>query len=156
MANSKRILLIDDDDTILEALQLVLEDEGYLIDMAKTGKEALEKTFKNFYNLVIVDWKLPDTEGTKLLGKFKQTTPKMAKIMLTGYPSMENAIDSVNGRADAFFQKPVKFDRLLQKVKELLNEQQEEQKYSEQKMAEYIETRVKALVPSKDIAESAK
>jgi DNA-binding response OmpR family regulator len=69
----------------------------------------------------------------------------MAKIMLTGYPSMQNAIDSVNSRADAFFEKPVGIGELLKKIRELLVLQQEERKYSEAKMTEYIETRVKEL-----------
>jgi len=146
--NKKRILIVDDDETILETLQLILEEEGYTVDMAKTGKEAIDKTYGEFYNLAIIDWKLPDIEGTKLLTGLKETVPRMAKIMLTGYPSMENAIASVNARADAFFQKPVSFDLVLKKVKELLELQEGEQKFSEQKMSEYVETRMKALSPS--------
>jgi len=141
-----RILLVDDDETILETLQLVLEEEGYIVDTAQSGKEAVAKSYANFYNLAIVDWRLPDIEGTKLLGNLKVTVPKMAKIMLTGYPSMQNAIDSVNSRADAFFQKPMNSEHLLKKVSELLKQQEEERKYSEEKMTEYIETRAKELM----------
>jgi DNA-binding NtrC family response regulator len=96
MDKNPRVLIIDDDKVIRETLAFTLEDEGYTVDTAENGKEAIEKTDSNFYNLAIVDWRLPDFEGTKLLRELKETTPRMAKIMLTGYPSMNNAIDAVN------------------------------------------------------------
>jgi DNA-binding NtrC family response regulator len=147
MLEQKRILLVDDDNIILETLQLILEEEGYVVDTAQSGKEAISISSCNFYNLAIVDWRLPDTEGTTLLGNLKETVPKMAKIMLTGYPSLQNAIDSVNAQADAFFQKPVSTELLLIKIKDLLKQQEEDRKYSEKRMTEYIETRVKELNP---------
>jgi DNA-binding NtrC family response regulator len=138
-----RILVIDDDRVIRQTLAITLEDEGYTVDTAENGKEAIEKTNANFYNLAIVDWRLPDFEGTKLMRRLKETTPKMAKIMLTGYPSMNNAIDAVNERADAFFTKPVAMDKLLVKMKELLELQEEENKYSQAKVAEFIKARTR-------------
>lgn len=147
MVNGKRILLIDDDENITETLILALEAEGFVVDSAKTGKDAIAKSFENFYNLAVVDWRLPDIEGTKLLGELKQTTPKMAKIMLTGFPSMDNAIDAVNNRADAFLVKPVHFEKLLETINELLGKQETDSEYNEEKMTSFIETRVKMLAP---------
>ncbi len=145
MVNKKRILLIDDDENIMETLILALEAEGFIVDSAKTGKEAISKSFENFYHLAVVDWRLPDIDGTKLLGELKQTTPKMAKIMLTGFSSMDNAIDAVNNRADAFLVKPVLFEKLLETINDLLNQQDSDSKYNEEKMTDFIETRVKML-----------
>ena len=145
VSNSKRILLIDDDETITESLSIALQDECFIVDTAKNGKEAISKSFENFYNVAVVDWRLPDIEGTELLGKLKETTPKMVKIMLTGFPSMENAIDAVNNCADAFLLKPVSFVKLLEKIRELLEKQEKEQEYDEGKMTNYLETRVKML-----------
>ena len=145
MDKAKKILLIDDDETITQTLTLALEDEGFIVDSAKTGKEAITKSFENFYNIAVVDWRLPDIEGTQLLGELKQTTPKMVKIMLTGFPSMDNAIDAVNNRADAFLVKPVHFEDLLKKIRELLAKQENEHEYNEEKMTNFIETRVKML-----------
>lgn len=149
MASVKKILLIDDDKTIRETLSLALEDEGFIVDTAENGKEAISKSFENFYNIAIVDWRLPDIDGTKLLGKLKETTPKMAKLMLTGFPSMDNAIDAVNNYADAFLVKPVHFEKLLMKINDLLEKQKDEQKFSEEKMTKYLETRVKMLTKKK-------
>lgn len=139
------ILLVDDDNTIRETLKILLEESGYLVDIAVTGEEAVSKSNINFYNLAIVDWRLPDIEGTKLLGQFKQTIPKMIKIMLTGYPSMKNAIDSVNAQADAFLQKPADAEQLLEKIEELLEQQEEEKKIDQQKVAVFIQTRANEL-----------
>jgi DNA-binding response OmpR family regulator len=144
-----RILVIDDDKVIRYTLTIALEDEGYVVDTAKNGKEAVEKTRVNFYNLAIVDWRLPDIEGTKLLRKLKETTPKMAKIMLTGYPSMNNAINAVNERADAFLTKPIEVEELLAKMKELLKLQEEENHYCQAKVAEFIQTRTEQILKAK-------
>ena len=146
MVKNARILVIDDDESIRKTLAIALEQEGFFVDKAENGKEAIAKSYANFYNLAIVDWRLPDIEGTKLLGKLKETTPKMAKIMLTGYPSMNNAIAAVNERADAFFLKPIDFEVLLAKIIELLKQQREARAFSETLMVNFIETRVKEVV----------
>ena len=146
MPKKARILVIDDDEFIRDTVAMCLEQEGYCVDKAENGKEAIAKSHANFYNLAIVDWRLPDMEGTKLLGKLKETTPKMAKIMLTGYPSMNNAIAAVNERADAFLLKPVDFGVLLCKIVELLKQQEEARAFSEDLMVNFIETRVKEVV----------
>ena len=140
-----RILVIDDDTPIRETLSLALETAGFKVDSAKDGQEAIAKSNENFYNLVVVDWRLPDIEGTKLLGELKETPPRMAKILLTGFPSMDNAIDAVNNCADAFLVKPVKLEALVSKIKELLKKQEEEKDYSEERMTNYLETKVKML-----------
>lgn len=149
MSNANRILVIDDDRIILETLSAALKDEGFVVDTAENGQEAISKSHANFYNLVIVDWRLPDIEGTKLLGELKQTTPKMAKMMLTGYPSMSNAVDAVNNRADSFLVKPVRIETLLEKIKELLKQQEQENKFSEEKMTNFIETKAKMLTKTR-------
>ena len=138
-------MIIDDDESIRSVFRILLEDEGYSVDTAKNGKEAIENSFANFYNLAVVDWRLPGIEGTVLLTKLRETTPKMVKIMLTGFPSMKNAVDSVNARADAFLQKPVAAETLIKKIKELLKLQEQERKYSEQRVADFIQSRVQEV-----------
>ena len=74
----------------------IFEGDGYSVDAAETGKEAIEKSNMNFYNPALVDICLPDMEGTNLLTMMKQTAPKTVKVTLTGYPSMKNAIEAVS------------------------------------------------------------
>ncbi|UCH31369.1 MAG: response regulator [Candidatus Bathyarchaeota archaeon] len=136
-----RILVIDDDEDIRKILVAVLEKEGYKVDTAKNGKEAIEKSRKNFYNMSLVDVKLPDMEGIRLLTRIKDTTPKMVKIIITGYPSLQNAIGAVNQGADSFIVKPFKMESILQTIKKCLKKQQEAKEYSQKKVTEFIQTR---------------
>jgi len=145
MDESARILVVDDDESIRKTIAAILEEKGYVVDTAENGKEAIEKTNVNFYNLALIDIRLPDMEGTKLLAEIKETTPKMVKIIVTGYPSLQNAITAVNMGADSYLLKPVNIDSLLETIKRHLNRQQEAKKYSEEKVAEFIRTRVKEL-----------
>ena len=145
MGGNARVLVVDDDESIRKVLQAVLEEEGYAVETAADGKEAVGKTRRGFYNLALIDIRLPDMEGTELLTKMKQTVPRMRKIIMTGYPSLQNAIDAVNRSADAYVLKPFDMAKVLETIREQLNKQQEEKSYSQDKVADYIETRVKEL-----------
>ena len=145
MGEPARILIVDDDESIREVLTSILTDEGYIVDAVDTGEKAIKATHEKFYNLVLIDIRLPDMEGTKLLTELKDTVPKMRKIIITGYPTLQNAIEAVNKGADAYIVKPINMDEALKTIREQLRKQAEEKKYSEQKMVEFIETRVKEL-----------
>jgi len=93
----------------------------------------------------LIDIRLPDMEGTELLTALKETTPKMIKIILTGYPALQNAIDGVNKGAHGYLVKPIKMDELFQTVKEQLKKQSESKEYGEQKLAKFVETRFKEM-----------
>lgn len=139
----KRVLVVDDDKVLLKSFKEVLESEGYLVDTAMTGREAIGKSEANFYNLTLIDIRLADMEGTELLTRIRETTPKMVKIMITGYPSLESAKDSVNKGADGYLLKPVDTAELLNMIRDRLSKQEEARKYSEEKVKEYIETRAR-------------
>jgi len=141
----KHILVVDDDETILKTFKEILESEGYIVDTAKTGREAIEKSKDHFYNLALLDIRLPDMEGTKLLTKMHRNSPKMMKIMVTGYPSLENAVEALNLGADAYVMKPVEPEELLKVVEEKLKEQENAENMTEEKVAEWIKTRIQKL-----------
>jgi len=139
------ILIVDDNEGILETLSAILKEKGYDTDTAKNGREAIEKSKTNFYNLALLDIRLPDIEGTKLLTKMKETKPKMVKIMITGYASLENAVEALNLGADAYVMKPVDPENLLMVINEKLKTQREAEKMNEEKVTEWIETRARKL-----------
>jgi len=141
----KRILIVDDDRDILESFRDILEPIGYLVDTAETGREAIEKSKLHLYNLALLDIKLPDMEGTELLTKLHGSVPKMMKIMVTGHASLENAVRSVNLGADAYLMKPVKPLDLRRIVEEKLDIQDRALSMSEDKVAEWVETRLRKL-----------
>ena len=95
-----RILIVDDDETIRKSITTVLEEKGYLADTAENGRTAIRKSDKEVYNLALIDIRLPDMDGVQLLTALKETTPKMIKIIITGYPSLQNAVEAVNKGAD--------------------------------------------------------
>lgn len=147
MSESKkgRILVVDDDEGIRKVVAEALKSEGYLVDAVSNGKDAVEKSQTNFYNLALVDIRLPDMEGTKLLTSMKQTTPEMIKIILTGYPALQNAIDAVNKGAHGYLVKPIKMDELLRTVEQQLKKQSGLKEYGQERVAEFVETRFKEL-----------
>ena len=145
MDKHSRILIVDDDENIRNTLKAILEDEDYVVDTAVTGGEAIQKTQKTAYNIALLDIRLPDMEGIELLKLIKDTVPKTRKIMLTGYPSMQNAIAALNKNADAYLIKPIDIEKLLATVKNQLQLQEGERRFSEQKVAEFIESRVKEI-----------
>jgi DNA-binding NtrC family response regulator len=136
-----RILVIDDEESVRKSLALVLKDEGYSVDVAENGHEAIKKSKANVYNLALVDIRLPDINGISLLSEMRETVPKMAKIIITGYPSLDNSIEAVNRGADGYIVKPYTIENLLRTIKEHLQKQQEAKKFSEEKVKEFIETR---------------
>jgi DNA-binding NtrC family response regulator len=145
MEKTSRILIIDDDETIRKVVETILRDEGYTVETADTGKKAIEMSEKTFFNMALIDVRLPDMEGIELLTKLHDTKPKMRKIIITGYPTLQNAMGAVNKGADAYIMKPFDVEKMLQTIEEQLKKQEEERKFSEEKIAEFIETRVKEL-----------
>jgi DNA-binding response OmpR family regulator len=145
LGKNARIIIVDDDENIRKTMKTILEDEGYAVDLAATGNEAIEMTQKTAYNIALLDIRLPDMEGVELLKLIKDNVPRTRKIMVTGYPSTQNAISALNKNADAYLVKPVDVEKLLNMVKEQLQLQEDEKSFSEQKVAEFIETRVKEL-----------
>ena len=145
MKKKASILIVEDDANIVETISAILQQNGYNTDTAKTGKEAIQKSKAKFFNLALLDIKLPDIEGTKLLTMLHGNLPKMMKIMVTGYPSLENAVEAVNLGADAYIIKPVKPEKLLALVKEKLKEQSQAEKMTEEKVTEWIKTRARKL-----------
>jgi DNA-binding response OmpR family regulator len=126
-------------------MKAILEDEGYVVDLASTGEEGIQLTMKTTYNIALLDIRLPDMEGVELLKLMRDSVPRTRKIMVTGYPSMQNAIAALNKNADAYLLKPLDNEKLLNLVIEQLDAQAKELKFSEQKVAEFIESRVKEM-----------
>jgi DNA-binding NtrC family response regulator len=143
LSDSTRILIVDDDESIRKSFSLALEGAGYVVDTAENGTDALKKAEADFYNLALIDIRLPDMEGIELLTALPNTTPKMVKIIVTGYPSLQNAVEAVNKGADGYIIKPAKTAMLLDTVREHLHRQQEARQYGEEKIKGFIETRIK-------------
>jgi DNA-binding NtrC family response regulator len=80
----------------------------------------------------------------------RQTTPRTVKIMLTGHPGLQNAIDALNDRADAYFTKPVDITRLLKTIEEKLEEQERSKESTEEDLAVYLRNRTEKLLQERE------
>ncbi len=139
------ILVIDDDENIRKVVCAILNDKGYKVDAAGSGNEAIVKTAQNHYDLILVDIRLPDMEGTELLTRIHDTVPRIRKIMVTGYPTLQNAVSAINQGADAYIMKPFDVEKMLSTIQEQLEKQKQDRQYSEDRVAAFIETRVKEI-----------
>ncbi|NIO37340.1 response regulator [Candidatus Bathyarchaeota archaeon] len=156
MGETARILVVDDDENIRKVLTAILEDEGYTVDSVGTGRKAVARTRTTFYNIALIDIRLPDIEGIELLTKMRSTTPKMRKIVITGYPTLQNAVEAVNQGADAYIIKPFNVKRVIQTIKKQLEKQLEETIYNQERVAEFIETRVRELERTGELIQKKK
>ena len=121
--DKESILIVDDDESILRSLALILEKKGYETETAVTGREAIEKVHERFFNLAFLDIRLSDMEGVELLAPFKEMHPDMVVIIVTGYASLETAVRALNEGAAAYITKPLNMDEVLVTVREGLEKQ---------------------------------
>ena len=115
-----RVLIVDDEDIALKNMVRILRKEGYTVDSEINGSEALRRIRETYYDVVLTDLKMEGLDGLALLGKIKIRTPDTQVIMITGYASIENAIETIKMGAFQYIQKPVKTDTLRSTVKEAL------------------------------------
>lgn len=123
MDKKASILIVDNDEITCRSLAHLLGRKGYITETAKTGQEALEKAKKGFFNLALLDIKLPDMAGTGLLAPLKKKYPDMEVIIATAYASCATAVQALNNGASAYITKPLNTNKVLVKVKDLLKKQ---------------------------------
>ncbi len=122
MSDNKIVLIIDDDKSILRTFSRLLAKNGYEVEMAETGKEALEKVRKRSYAVLLIDFRLPDMDGTDLLEKIRDNESNAVKLMITGLPSLDLGSKALDLGIDAYIVKPVKPDELLILINEKLTQ----------------------------------
>ncbi len=114
--NGKRdaapILVVDDEETIVEALQAVLSEEGFEVDVAEDGESAWEQLEEEAYGLVILDLKLPEMGGLELFEKIREEELGCEVIIITGQGSVDSAVQAMRNGAYDYLTKPLETDRL--------------------------------------------
>ena len=122
MKNKITIIIVEDDPSLREVWKIFFKNNGYSVETAENGNQAIQKSMLKFYNVALIDIKLGDIEGTEVLTFMHKKWPKMVKIIATGYPSLKNAVKSLNYGAHAYLIKPFKPEKLLAIIKEKLEE----------------------------------
>ncbi len=123
MNRKESILIVDDDESSYRSLTLIFGRKGYGTETARTGREAIEKAQRRFFNLALLDIKLPDMDGVELLAPLKHLHPDMVVIMVTAYASTKTAIQALNEGALAYITKPLDMDEVLATVQQALENQ---------------------------------
>lgn len=114
----KRILLVDDDETIVTPFQLMLQNEGYQVDTALTGRQALEMFEIEDYQVVILNIKLPDIRGIEVVSCIRTQNDDVSLIVVTEYPSLIDSIDAIDVGIDEILLKPIEPEELSRAIKE--------------------------------------
>ena len=100
------ILVVDDEENIRTVLRLDLEKINYRVDEAENGKQALELIKNTYYDLVITDLKMDEMDGLEMMREIKKIRPNLMMIVLTGYGSIDSAIETVRLGASDYLRKP--------------------------------------------------
>ncbi len=114
--NQYRILLVDDDRSMREILELILKKEGYQVVCADNGKTALSKIEKEKYDLLLCDIRLGDMTGLEVLKASKKKNPHATVVMISAFASTETAVEAMNQGAFDYVPKPFDNDELLQAI----------------------------------------
>ncbi len=138
MEKKATILLIDDREDMLETLQDILQENGYEIITAKTGETAIAIAKEQFFNIALIDIKLPDISGIEVLKTFRRTYPARMNIMVTGFATLQNSVEALNLGANAYILKPVNLEKLDQLIKDCLKKQREAVKISTERLEKFI------------------
>jgi response regulator RpfG family c-di-GMP phosphodiesterase len=112
-----RVLVVDDEPDIIRLITKRLKPEGYELDVAVDGEEALEKTFSTPVDLVLLDIRLPEVDGLTVLSQIKERHPGIAVVMMTAYGSEQVAMEALRRGADDYLIKPLDEDEPLPTVK---------------------------------------
>ena len=107
-----KALVIDDDIATLEFMKFQLKDEGFDVTTAERGQKALDFVRETEFDIILTDLNLPDLNGVELVKQSKQISPDTEIIMITGFGSMEKAIEATKAGAFHYVEKPVNFDEL--------------------------------------------
>lgn len=120
----KRVLVVDDDERVCAALADVLASEGYIVDKAHNGVEAVRRAVEHAPDLVLLDLHMPHWDGWKALGRLDDVRPLLPVIVITARPNQYEA--AVRLGVDAFMEKPLNIPVLLRALKRLVEERSQD------------------------------
>lgn len=118
-------LVIDDDLATLDLMRFQLESENFNVDTAEKGEQGIKLAGENTYDIILTDLNLPDMNGIEMVEKFKQICPATEIIMITGFGSVEKAVEATKAGAFYYIEKPVEFEELLVLIEKAIERKQQ-------------------------------
>jgi len=122
----QKVLIMEDETSVAEGLQMILEDEGYEVDIASTGRSAMDTLRKKGVDLLVADLRLPDMDGMEVVREVKAKRPSTKVIVMTGYPSVSSAVDAMKLGVSDYLPKPFWGDDFKTAVETALKERKED------------------------------
>jgi len=106
------ILIVDDEPLVRQSVQILLQGDGYLVEEAKSGAEALALFKPGKFDMIFTDYLMPEMKGDQLAAAIKRRSPKQPVVMLTAYPEKLQSSDCPLGGVDSFICKPFELETL--------------------------------------------
>jgi len=128
--NAHKILVIDDNEWIRDTLKQLLAMSGYQVDVANDGEKGIKKVKSQNYDVVLTDIQMPKVDGMELLKQIKEYNPALPVVMITGFPTVDTAIQAMRQGASDFITKPFRYEQVSMTVDKLMNERKVEGKRS--------------------------
>ena len=116
----ERILVVDDEVHVRTLYSRVLQKEGYAVECAASGSEAIEKLAKDPFDLVVTDLKMNGVDGLEVVKKGKAANGQASFILISGYGTAQTAVSAAQEGADIFLMKPIDLAELKAAVKKVL------------------------------------
>jgi DNA-binding response OmpR family regulator len=132
----KPVLIVEDETIMRESLRDWLKEEGYEVDTAESGEEALQKIGEKEFGVAVLDLRLPGKDGLEVLREATAQNPKFKGVIITAYPSVETAVEAMKIGAVSYIVKPFAPDALEKAIEEVLGPVQAEVKPKEGKVEE--------------------
>ena len=120
-----KILIVDDDEYVIKTFSQTLIKRGFDVEAVTTGEQALDQLKHSSFDLALIDVCLPDMKGTELLSQAKKELDSTAKILITGFPSVETSEKAKLEGVDTYIIKPIKMDELVSIVNFFLKQKKE-------------------------------
>ena len=117
-----KILVVDDEERICEAVKRGLERTGYQVETSLDAMDALEKIHKGSWDMVICDIRMPEMDGMSLLDRIKEYDSNILVVMITGYASIESAVEAVKKGAQEYIPKPFSPEKLMARMRARLKD----------------------------------
>jgi DNA-binding NtrC family response regulator len=118
------ILVMEDEVSVAKGLEMTLEEEGYLVDLALNGKSAIDTFQKKDFDLLVADLRLPDINGMDVIRNVKETHPDTVVVVITGYASVDSVVESMRLGAYDYLSKPFTEDQIKTTVDKALKQKQ--------------------------------
>ena len=128
---AKRVLVVDDEENVRITTAAILEQEGYEVATAESGREALASAARTHFDLVLTDLRMDDMDGLTLLHELQERHPNVVTVVLTGYASIESSIDALRQGVYDYLVKPCMVEDLKRTVRRALEHREQRMQITE-------------------------